>query len=335
MQTPEAEFASLIERSTDEFARSFLGLLSAVASGGPTGAAVVRVADTIGETMTLADLFGRRRVLLELDHAAQATYNAPSRRVAPDFVTIAGGAPSRLPQSSSLGPRPDQFAASPIVPNVPFSEAFKDIIRREPRLAANAEEVAELYRTRHAFALARSAEQEITERVQGFISKAVETGVTAPKAATVVAGLGDWTRSYGMVTYRTNLTTAYTAGRFKQAQEPGVLEALPAMERTEILDSAVRRGRKQDGPKGGPKENHKAINGLILETRDPRWAQYAPPAGYGCRGSTRLVPRAELSRRGLLTEAGEVIPFFPRGFEAYQPHPNFGKRRADLLIYGG
>lgn len=306
MQSVESEFAKLLERSTEEFARSFLGLLGAVSRGSGVERARDRVATVLGQTMTLADLYGRRRVLLEVDDVER-------RNVATSHAA---------------------FAATPVVPNVPFSEAFKDILSREPRLAANAAEVAKLYQQRHAFALARSAETEITQAVQGFIGKAVEKGVAAPSAAAVVQGLGDFTRSYAQMVYRTNLTTAYTAGRFQQAQEPGVVDVLPAMERTEIMDSSTRAGRKEDGPKDGPKENHAAINGLILATRDARWAQYAPPAGYGCRGSVRMVSRSELSRRGLLTAGGEVIPFFPSGYEAYRPHPNFGKRRADLLIYG-
>lgn len=47
-----------------------------------------------------------------------------------------------------------------------------------------------------------------------------------------------------------------------------------------------------------------------------------------------MVPVGELRRRKLVRENGEVIPFYPTGYQAYRPHPNFGKRRPDLMIYG-
>ena len=102
-----------------------------------------------------------------------------------------------------------------------------------------------------------------------------------PAASKVIQQLGDFTRSYANTVYRTNLNTAYTAGRFQQAQEPGVRTVLPAMERWEIMDSAVRRGRPIDGPKGGTKENHAAAHGLVAATTDPIWNRVASPSGYG------------------------------------------------------
>lgn len=296
--SPESEFTTLADRSTEGFAKPFGALLRAIVNDDLSARlrARERCAATIGETMTLADLYGRRRVLLEFDYYAKQA----------------------------------QFAASPVVPKVPFTEAFADLLSREPRLAPSADAVAELYNTRHAFALAKSAELEITQAVQRFVSRALENGLPAPKAPAIIQGLGDFTRGYAGTVYRTNLTTAYTAGRFQEAQQPGVRDALPALMRWEIMDSATRAGRKQDNG-----ENHAAVNGLIMATTDSRWSKYAPPAGYGCRGGVRLVPRGELRRRKLLTEAGDVIPYFPAGIENYRPHPRFGQRRPDLFIYGG
>ena len=301
LKSPESEFLALADRSTDEFAVAFQSLLRAVVSKDQAAVrrARERVATAIGQTMTLADMFGRRRVLLELDFY--------TRQEPLEFM----------------------FAASPIVPNVPFSEAFADLLKRDPRLAQTGAEVANLYQTTHSFALAYSAEMEVTQAVQRFIGSAMKKGVPAPKATTIVQELGDFTRSYAGTVYRTNLTTAYTAGRFQQAQEPGVRTVLPAMERWEVMDSGTRAGRKQDNG-----ENHAAANGLVAATIDPIWRTHSPPAGYGCRGGVRMVPLSELRRRGLLDASGNVIRFEPPGFGNYRPHPNFGKMRPDIRLYG-
>lgn len=308
LKSAESEFETLADRSTDDFARQFVSMLRAVVNGDARGLANARdrLARVLAETMTLADLMGRRRLWLEFD-AAKVTFE-PAEAAA--------------------------FAASPVVPNVPFREALSDLVTREPRLANTAKEVADLYTNRHAFALARSAEHSITTAVQGFIERSVITGTPVSKAADIIAELGDFTKGYARMAYRTNLSTAWTAGRMQQAREPAVKVALPAFERFSVLDSALRSGRPQDGPKNGVKENHRAAHGLIMGTSDARWSRFAPPSGYGERCGLRLVPIGELRRRGLI-EKGQVIPFEPATLSQFQPHPNFGKTRPDFAIYGG
>ena len=301
VKSPESEFNALADRSTDAFALEFFPMLRAVARGdqAATRRARERIAKVLGQTMTLADFMGRRRALLEFDAAV-----------------------SREPAAS--------FGHSPVVPKVTFSEAYKDLLTREPRLAVNAEEVAELYRETHAFALAKSAEKAITRAVQGAITSSVKSGVSMPSTSKIVQSLGDFTRSYANTVYRTNLNTAYTAGRFQQAQEPGVRTVLPAMERWSVRDSSLRAGRHQDGG-----ENHAAAHGLVAATTDRIWQTLAPPSGYGCRCGVRLVSVSELRKRGLLDANGAVIRYEPPGFGKFRAHANFGRRRPDLLVYGG
>jgi len=300
VQSPEKEFVALADRSTDAFAREFFPLLGAVArkDQAQTRRARERVAKVLGETMTLSDFLGRRRALLEFDAA--------------------------------LSQMPSSFVHSPVVPKVSFTEAYKDILSREPRLAANAAEVAELYRKTHAFALAKSAEKAITDSVQKAIGASLRAGKTTPQASAIIQKLGDFTRSYANTVYRTNLNTAYTAGRFQQAQEPGVRTVLPAMERWSVRDSSLRAGRHQDGG-----ENHAAAHGLVAATTDRIWQTLAPPSGYGCRCGVSLVSVSELRKRGLLDANGAVIRYEPPGFGKFRAHANFGRRRPDLLIYGG
>ena len=314
LRSPESEFTALADHSTKLFARPFTALLRAIAASDEPARrrAFARCAAAIGDTMTLADLYGRRRVLLESDFADTRRFYAPTPELA------MGG---RMPELAF-------FAATPVVPDVPFSEAYADILRREPRLAGTAEKVAELYRTKHAFALARSAEVTLTEAVQRLVGRAMKEGIPTPSASAQVAELGDFTTAYAGTVYRTNLATAYTAGRFQQAKDPEVARILPAMERYSVTDSALRRGRPEDGG-----ENHAAAHGLVAPVGDPIWRTHAPPSGYGCRCGIRMVARSELRRRGLLRDDGTVLRFEPPGFASFSAHPNFGS--SPDAIYGG
>jgi len=305
LKSAESELSSFADRSTTQFNMAFLDLSSAIARGTSKDAALERVQRTIGQSMAMADLFGRRRVFLEVD--------AAEKTIGPDEV-------DRLSRTF--------YAATPIVPNVSFDEAFKGMIARDPRLAPNADFVASLYEERISFALTKSADVALTDRIQGFVSTFIRDGRPEPSAAEIIRQTGDFTTGYARTVYRTNLNTAYTAGRFEQAQERGVRTVLPAMERNSVKDSALRSGRPQDNG-----ENHRAAAGLILETRDPRWTKYAPPSGFSCRCFVRLVPVPELKRRGLF-ENGKVKPYLPRTLSAFRPNPRFGNRSPQSLIYG-
>lgn len=225
-------------------------------------AGMARLADTIRATQTYADFLGRRRVWLEFDSASRGFHYAA-----------------------------DDPVETPIVPNVPFEEALYDLVTREPRLASSAEEVARLYSQEHVFALARVADLRLVERIQKYLADAKREGKGEVEAVRTMADLGDFTRAYARVVYRTNLATAYSAGRKAQAAEPVVRELLPAFRFTTARDVDVRRGRPQDNG-----ENHAALEGYLAPTDHGVWASWTPPIGYLCRCAVRLVGLPELDR---------------------------------------
>jgi hypothetical protein len=302
---PARELTELWSRSVPSIVRRIGGLVGAIARGEPTAHASELLADELAQTMALADLIGRRRLLLEADaHEAEASER--------DLVVLQAEDPIRR------------------FPEVPFVEAIRDLVTREPRLAASAEEVARLYRERHAFALARSAELATTQRVQAILQRASAAGqVARVTAENLIAEAGPFAAWYAQVVYRTNLATANAAGRFQQAREPGVAEVIGGFERWEIMDSDVRRGRPEDHG-----ENHAAGHGLIAGVADPIWRYASAPAGYQCRGGQRFVSRGDLRRLGLLGHDGRVLRRLPDGFAAYRPHPRFAVS-PHARIYGG
>lgn len=295
------ELAEFLARSAESFAAAMARLARAAVGDSryDSGAAIVDLTDLISETMTLADLHGRRRALLEYDavsHAAEAQSARPAAALA-------------------------AFAASPIVPHVPFESAVQDLLTREPRLAQTWQEVAELYRTRHAFAAARSSSRIVTEKVQEAVARAMREGRTLATAEAAVAEVGDWSRAYAETVYRTNVATAYSAGRIRQAFDPAIGNVMLAFELVGPRDRDAR-------------EHHAAGVGLIAGKTDPVWDFAATPLGYGCRHQMRLVSKYELERLGLLGPDGTVTRRVPAGFSKFHPDPGFGGR-PDLAMYRG
>lgn len=256
----------------------------------------------VWHTQTLSDLMARRRVLLEQRAAAAAR----GRNLAAYFS-----------------------ADQNVIPSVPFTEAVEDLVRREPKLADSVPggepryiKVGELYRTGHSFAVARSTELELTTHIRDFISHAINAGTPVPLAKDILAGVLDWSHAYAETVFRTNVQTAYQAGRFRQAFDPAVAEILRAFEYDAVLDSDVRK-------------NHAAAHGFLAPTTDMRWNQFSPPMGYNCRCGTRFIDIWELRNRGLLEKNGTIKVLIPSRFADAKPDKNFGGMRPDRLIYGG
>lgn len=295
---PIDELATLLARRSESVQTAMLDLARAtVKNDNSRGAAFERLRTLMAETMTLSDLLGRRRTILWAEYTRRGV---------------------------SLAARPQVMAAQlipPTVPNVPFDEAVEDITSRTPELARNAEAVSDVYR-RHGFAVAYSADRELTARIQKAIADALGTGRTVDQSvAAIMREAEDFTRAYAETVYRTNAASAYTAGRVRQGMEsPEINEILPAWEFNAVGDADTR-------------ENHQAADGLLAAKDDPVWADLLPPIGYNCRCAAREVDAFELEARGLLTLDGKVIRVNPPTLGAAHPDKGFGGVRPDRRFY--
>lgn len=214
----------------------------------------------IAGTYSVAEMLGRRRVLLEVDkmEAGMSSYSA--------MVYAA-----------------DQN----LIPSVSPERAIEDMLKREPRLAEGYKEVQEIYSTTRAFALAKASDRVVTDKVQGFLAAALRTGESLPSAERIIAGLGDWARAYGETVFRTNLGTAYASGRIKESMDPDLADFIVGLERLAVNDVDTR-------------PNHAACSGLCASQRDPIWLRLGLPAGYSCRCMWRLLDVYEARRRHLM-----------------------------------
>ncbi len=209
------------------------------------------------------------------------------------------------------------------VPKVPFGEAVRDVVKRNPKLAPNAAAVADLYRQGPAFALAKSMEVNVTERVQGIVSEFIGRGDAGKLTVSRIARESeDFTNAYAETVLRTNVATAQTEGAFTQTKDPNVRRVIVAFQVSVTRDSDLRRGRKQDAG-----ENHGAADGLIAGVDDPIWISFAPPYSYNCRCKVIRKTIHQIRRLGLLNDDGSVQRRMPAGINAFRRHPNFTRSR--------
>lgn len=201
-----------------------------------------------------------------------------------------------------------KFAAEQtVIPNVTLNEALDDFVSRAPvtvRRAAErtAQRIAELYTEDRVVAFVRSAEQTVTREAQQFIARALREGIGEGEAGQRLAmSVNDvrvrseaWSEGYARMTFRTNVNTAVTAGRFRAAQDPDVKLAVPAFRFDAVGD-------------GDTRDNHDAADGIILTVDNPSWNRIAPPLGYNCRCQVSHVTAVELDAMGRLRDDGSVI----------------------------
>lgn len=296
---PVAELEKLSEASTTPLARAMSELARSVVDGDVRAqdSARARLAVLMRQTLRYAILLGRRRVLLEADAATAKASREDRRRQLLENCSATRLLESGLGISpfatSNEGAKPGkrlEFAAPLQMPKTAFDEAIADLLGREPRLAFGYEAVQILYADQHAFALAKSIDIEVTKRVQQAMTTMLRQGTTLESAQDVIGQLGRWTRSYADTVYRTNVATAYSAGRFVQAADPDVEDVFKAFEFVTAGDVDVRH-------------NHEAGHGSIASTRDPIWDRMAPPLGYnsflpGTRVSGRVVGASRAPYRG-------------------------------------
>lgn len=270
------ELQKFLDRRTTAFYRAIHDIFRARYGDGKSQHPIDDMADLISKTMILADLNGRKRTLMEADYVAK-----------------------RGKFSGEKSP----------ISSLPFDEAIEDIVTRDPRLAQGYRAVAELYSKEHVFALAKSVNHNLTSRIQKAIGDSQKIGEGLPEFEKLWQEITPWTRAYGDTVYRTNTNSAYSAGRFAQAEDPDVAEVIPAMQ---YINMHLPTSRPW----------HEAADGLIAATNDPIWKEFTPPLGYNCTCGTNFVSKYELERRGLLVD-GKVIRYEPPNFSSAHPDEGF------------
>jgi|GEM_PF-190175 len=175
-----------------------------------------------------------------------------------------------------------QFARSDIFPPEPLppEEAIKYFSGKIPLRAD--EFYALLDQARQAaFTVSGITRKRVLEVLQEELSRSLSEGLTLDtfrkNAADQLVGFSDFRIE---TIFRTNLQTAYNAGRWEQLKSPEVAEAFPAYKYVTAGDSAVR-------------DEHAAMDGKVFAADDPVWDTWWPPNGFNCRCQVVPVHRSQ------------------------------------------
>lgn len=188
--------------------------------------------------------------------------------------------------------------------DLPFDEAIEFLRQKVNLTSTGWTDIFGRANTK-GFTVAGAATEALVADFRAEIEKALEQGTTlqefrgrfdeiVQKHGWQHTGRPGWR---ARVIYETNLSMAYSAGRYAQQTEPETLAAFPYWQ---YVHSGARHPRKQ----------HLEWNGMVLAASDPFWDWAYPPNGWGCGCRVRLLSETMLRRQGRVgvDEAPARIP---------------------------
>lgn len=163
---------------------------------------------------------------------------------------------------------------------------------------------------RHSFTVSKVFSADILQTILDMVTQAAEDGksfkefkeeLTEKLNEKGFSSAQDTSWRLDII-YRTNLQSAYMAGRYYQMK--AVEEDFPYWQIIAVMDIRTR-------------PSHAAIHGKVVRSDDPIWDTIYPPNGYACRCRTRALSQVEMDRKRLRAISGDRLNFKPdEGFEA-------------------
>lgn len=169
-----------------------------------------------------------------------------------------------------------------------------------------------------SFTVARAARVEILQSIREELQRAMDEGLPfqtfQQKLKPRLQALGWWGKAIdketGEITpypgtgrpielgsvrrletiYRTNMQTAYMAGRWKEFQRQA--GRAPFIQYIAVMDNRTR-------------PSHALLHQRVFRIDDPIWKKAAPPNGFNCRCRARNLSAKELQARGLEVSSSE------------------------------
>lgn len=175
------------------------------------------------------------------------------------------------------------------IPLLPMQEALDFWKAKTPLQAEAFHRLADEYRVR-AFTVSGLAKMDQIVAVQKSLGKALARGEDFEVWSKGIGGVfqkAGWTGNHFYrldLIFRTNIQTAYNAGRWTQAQEARGTH--PYAMYDAIDDDRVR-------------PSHHAQDGKVYHLDHPFWKAWWPPNGYKCRCSVRMLSRDQVEALGL------------------------------------
>lgn len=129
--------------------------------------------------------------------------------------------------------------------------------------------------------LAETARENLTATLQN--GGTFQDFANAIREGSAGLGIEPPTHGYIQLVHRTQVQTAYGAGRFKQLTNPAVTEVRPYVEYRTVRDERVR-------------DEHAELDGLQFDARSSAWHDIAPPNGFNCRCGMVSLDESEVDR---------------------------------------
>lgn len=147
-----------------------------------------------------------------------------------------------------------------------------------------------------AFYVTGLAKHDLVQLVSDGIQSALENGETLPdfkkRIAAAIAAQG-WHDHRVENIFRTNMQTAYSAGRYKKMQ--AVKASRPYWQYLAILDKRVR-------------PSHAVLHELVYPADHEFWASNYPPNGFRCRCGVRTLSAKQVEKQGLTVQKAMPEP---------------------------
>ncbi len=163
-----------------------------------------------------------------------------------------------------------------------------------------------------AFTVAKVTRLDVMADIRGAVEQSLKEGKTERwfenQLTPVLQAKGWWGKQFSVspdgaaervqlgspqrlkTIYRTNLQTAYMAGRYEQFVKNA--KHRPYFQYVAVMDAKTR-------------PDHAAMHGRVFRWDDPIWATHWPPCGFNCRCRVRALSDRNLADRGLEVEQSE------------------------------
>ncbi|MFN3307535.1 MAG: phage minor head protein [Candidatus Kapaibacteriota bacterium] len=172
------------------------------------------------------------------------------------------------------------------------------------KITWNWQEQLEAIRQR-AFTIAKVTKADILVIIKESLEKSLREGTSfqdwKKEIDRLLARKGYTKREDGTawrkdVIYRTNIQSAYQAGRYAEMKQ--AINDVPYWQYIAVMDVRTR-------------PSHAALNGKVLRADDPFWKTNYPPNGYNCRCRVRALTEEQVKRMGLRVYSGAELKFEP------------------------
>lgn len=189
-----------------------------------------------------------------------------------------------MPSKKVTLPTPDVIAQA-----VDPDEAI-DFWRSRAKLTSDDAEALGDDARHRAFYVSGLARHDLVQLVSDGIEEALKSGETLAdfkKRILEAIQTQGWHDYRVENIFRTNVQTAYAAGRYVKMQ--AVKDSRPYWQYIAIMDSRVR-------------PSHAVMNGKVYPADHAFWATNYPPNGFRCRCGVRTLSERQLKRQGLTVE---------------------------------